>query len=206
MAGVAAVLSTISGIPARFAIAASADQVGHNELRIGQALHEDRLGLGTNGGLHVCQVTDINELGDNPKPRQCDLEQVVCPTIEARRRHHLVTGSQDGDERQGLGSLPRGCRERRHPALERGDPLLEDVVGGVHDARVDVSELLERKQRRCMIRIPELVTCGLIDWNRARPRRRIRSVASMQSEGLEAGGVGGHGGSSVTVILLRDSG
>ena len=48
---------------------------------------------------------------------------------------------------------PDATSERAGAALERGDALLDDVLGRVLDARVDVAELGEREQvrgvRRC---------------------------------------------------------
>ena len=50
---------------------------------------------------------------------------------------------RDGEELRGVA---RRGRERRDAALERGDPLLEDVRRRVHDPRVDVPELLQREE------------------------------------------------------------
>jgi hypothetical protein len=42
---------------------------------------------------------------------------------------------------------PEAGGHRRHPAFERRDALFEDVGGRIHDAGVDVAELLQREQR-----------------------------------------------------------
>ena len=43
------------------------------------------------------------------------------------------------------------------------DPLLQHVVGRIHDARVDVAELLEREQVGGMLGVAELVGRRLIN-------------------------------------------
>ena len=41
---------------------------------------------------------------------------------------------------------PEAVARRGDSAFERGDALLEDVGGGVHDAGVDVAELLQARR------------------------------------------------------------
>jgi len=65
---------------------------------------------------------------------------------------------------------PGGSNGRRSPppALEIGDALLERVGGGVHDAGVDVSELLQSEQAGGVLRAVEDVTRGGVDGDGAR--------------------------------------
>ena len=64
--------------------------------------------------------------------------------------------------------------------FERCDALLQHVRGRVHDARVDVSEFLQREQARRVVGILKDERSGLIDRNGARPGGRIRRIAVMQ--------------------------
>src|SRR4051794_11988864 len=82
-------------------------------------------------------------------------------------------------------ALARADGERGRTAFEGGDSLLEHVAGWVHDAGVDVTELLEGEQVRRMLGPAELVGCRLVDRHSYRSCRRIGSVGpSMQDERL----------------------
>ena len=59
-------------------------------------------------------------------------------------------------------------------ALERGDALLEDVGGRVHDPGVDVAELLEPEEAGGVGGVVEDVAGGGVDRDRAGVRRGIR--------------------------------
>ena len=62
---------------------------------------------------------------------------------------------------------PLDSGERADAAFERGHALLEHVRGGVHDARVDVAELLEGEQIGGVRGILEDVRSGLVNGNGA---------------------------------------
>ena len=101
------------------------------------------------------------------------LEQVVRAAVQAVGRHDLVARSGDGEDGVADGRLPRRQRQRADAALQRRDALLEHVGGRVHDAGVDVAELLQREQVGGMIRIVEDVRRRLVDRHRPGPRGRI---------------------------------
>ncbi len=77
--------------------------------------------------------------------------------------------------------------EKRVAALEGGDPLLEDVRRRVHDARVDVPELLQGEQPRAVLGGVERVRGRLVDRDRARVRAGGGLLAGVNLERLEAG-------------------
>ncbi len=80
-------------------------------------------------------------------------------------------------------------RDRRRPALEIGDPALECVGGRVHDARVDVSELLEAEKAGGVFRAVEDVARGGVDGDGARVRRRVGFfLADVNRAGSKADG------------------
>ena len=81
--------------------------------------------------------------------------------------------------------LPRCHRQSSHSALERGHALLQHGLRRIHDAGVDVAELLEREQVGGVLSGIELVGGRLID--RHRDRRgggRVRAVARVQHDGF----------------------
>ena len=72
--------------------------------------------------------------------------------------------------------------ERRRAALERGDALLEDVGGRVHDPGVDVPELLQREEARPVVGVVERVGRRLVDRDGAgvRPGRGLLPGVDLQ--------------------------
>src|SRR5690606_26594100 len=68
---------------------------------------------------------------------------------------------------------------------ERGNALLEHALGRVHDARVDIAELLQAEQRRGMAGIIEYVGSGLVDRRDPRLGGRIRLCTCMDGERVE---------------------
>ena len=78
-------------------------------------------------------------------------------------------------------------------AFERRHALFEDVGGGIHDAGVNVPELLQREQCGGVRGILEDVRGGLIDGHGARERCLVGCVAGVQRAGSEAHLPGGSG-------------
>ena len=78
-------------------------------------------------------------------------------------------------------------------AVQRGDALLQHVVGRVHDAGVDVCRVRQAKQVRGVLGIAELVAGRLVDRNGDRVGGRIAAVARMKNERLGMLAVGRHG-------------
>ena len=82
--------------------------------------------------------------------------------------------------------LARSQRQSGRPTLEGGDALLEHVVGRVHDARIDVAELLQREQIARVLGVAELVGRRLIDRHRDRAGGRVGTPAGVQKHGFKA--------------------
>ena len=129
--------------------------VGHIVPRVANALNVHGLGLVVNGGGNVLGLVAVDKLGRDAQAREHDLELVVGAPVEVRRRDNVVASvgeRRNGDE---LSALARCRREGRDTTLESRHALLEDVDGGVHDAAVDVTKLLEAKEPRAVGRVIE---------------------------------------------------
>jgi len=74
------------------------------------------------------------------------VEEVVGAAVERGGGDDLVAGAGEGKDGKGLGGLARGGGQRGDSAFERGDALLKDVGGGVHQPGVDVAKLLQREE------------------------------------------------------------
>ena len=92
------------------------------------------------------EVVGVDEADLDAEARQGVVEEVVGAAVERGGGDDLVAGRGEGGDGEGFGGLAGGGGERRRAAFERGDALLEHVGGGVHDAGVDVAELLQREE------------------------------------------------------------
>jgi anti-sigma factor RsiW len=93
-----------------------------------------------------------------------------------------MTDVLDREERRGLS---RGERQRGHAAFQRGDAFFQNRLGRIHNAGVDIAELLEREQVARVLGGIELVGRRLIDRHRHRMGGRVGAIASgMQQDGF----------------------
>ena len=147
--GVAMVLSTISGTPFSCATADDPGGVEDVDLRVGDGLGEERLGVRSHRRPPRIQVVGVVDEADlDAELGQRVVEQVVGAAVEPRAGHDVIAGGGQVQDRERLGGLPGRQEQRRHPALERGDALLDDVGGRVPDPGVDVAGLGQAEQRR----------------------------------------------------------
>ena len=180
----AAVLSMISGTPSSRPILATSRDREDRELRIGQRLGVVAAGLGVGGAAEILRIGGIDEAALDAHRAHRVREQVPGAAVEVGRADEIVAGVADVLHREQRGRLARGQRQRRDAAFERGDALLQHGLRRVHDAGVDVAELLEREQVGGMLGRIELVGRRLIDRHRDRVGRRIGAIAGMQHDGF----------------------
>ncbi len=100
------------------------------------------------------------------------LEERERAAVERRGRDDGVARLREVQERERLRGLAGGRRDGRDAPLELGEPPLEDVRRGVHEARVDVSELAQAEEARGVLGPVEDVRRRRVD--RARPARSWR--------------------------------
>ena len=81
---------------------------------------------------------------------------------------------------------PRAGRQRADAAFQVGQALLEHVGGRVHDAGVDVAQLLQGEQVGRVFGVAELVAGGLVDRHGAAAGGRVGLLAGVQLAGGEA--------------------
>jgi hypothetical protein len=75
----------------------------------------------------------------------------------------VVTRLGDVEQCERRRRLARGHEERADAALERRDALLDDIGRRVHQARVDVAELLEPEEVSGVVGVVEDVARRLVD-------------------------------------------
>ena len=79
---------------------------------------------------------------------------------------------------------PEATASAADAALDRRQPLLQHVVGRVHDAGVDVAEFLQAEQVGGMLGAVELVGGGLVDRHRNGMGGAVAAPAGVQGEGF----------------------
>ena len=135
----------------------------HGELRVGQRLGIVGAGAVVGRPPEGLGVGRIGEAHGDAHGRQRVGEQVPGAAIEVGGADHVVAGPAQVLQRHRRGGLAGADGQRRNAAFERRHPLLQRITGGIHDARIDVAELLQPEQVRRMLRVAELVGRGLHD-------------------------------------------
>ena len=160
--------------------------VQHVAARIGDGLAVEALGLGRDGLAEVFRIVGIDELDVVAHLAEADVELRVGAAVERAGGHHFVARFQQAVDGEELRRLSAGHRQARDAVFERRDALLQHVRRRVHDARIDVAELLQREQLRGVLGILENERGGLVDRHRAGAGGGIRLVAVMQGAGVES--------------------
>ena len=73
-----------------------------------------------------------------------------------------------------------------HPPSRAFESGLERTLGRVHDARVDVADLGQTEEVRCVLGVAEFERRRLVDGHRSRAGGRIGFAADVDLLGLEA--------------------
>ena len=125
------------------------------------------LGVGLDGALHLCQVMGIDEGGLDAVLAQGVLQQVIAAAVDGLLGHDVVAGL--GQRLNGVadGGCAGSHSQSGHAALQRCDPLLEDVLGGVGQAAIDVAGVGQAEAVGCVLAVAEHIGSGLVDGHRA---------------------------------------
>ena len=109
------------------------------------------------GTAEILRVRRIDEAAFDAHGAHGVLKQIPGAAIDVGRAQKIIAGVTDVLHRKQRRRLPRGETECGHAAFERGDALLQHGLGRIHDAGVDVAELLEREQVGRVLGRTELV-------------------------------------------------
>ena len=135
--------------------------------RVADALDIDRLRPVIDQALELVGFVPLDEFRRDAQSGEGDFELVVGAPVQVARADDVVTGMrQRGDDHE-LRSLARGRPDGGSTSFERGDALFQHVDGGVHDAGVDVAELLEPEQAGAVIGVVEHIARGGVDGHGA---------------------------------------
>ncbi len=159
--------------------------VGHVAQRVADGFDEHGLGAAVDVPREAGRVARVREAGDDALARQRVREQVVGAAIERAGRDDVVAGLGDRLDRVGDGRHARGQRQRGDAAFERRDALFEHVVGGIHDAGVDVARHLQVEQVRAVPGAVEGVGRRLVDGHRHGAGGGVGCLSGVDGEGLD---------------------
>ena len=165
--------------------------VEHVHARIGDGFAVQGTRLRGDRLAEVFRVVGLDEFDVDAQTPEAHVELRVGAAVERAGRHQFIALPEQAGDRQELRRLSARCRETGDAALQRRHALLEDVRGRIHDAGIDVAELLQAKERRRMVGVLEGEGSRLVDGYRARSACRIRRVAGMQGLGGEPEFAGG---------------
>ena len=177
-------------------------EVGHAQARVADRLQKDGLGLAVDELAELLGVVGLGKARLDAEAFQLDFEQVVGPAVEVGRGDDVVAGLGERGEREQVRRLPARRRHRRRAAFERREALLEDVRRRVHDAGVDVAELLQAEELCRVVGAVEREGRGLVDRHGPAVGAGVGLLAGVELERVEvrraSGAVGavlnaGHG-------------
>ncbi len=160
--------------------------VQHVDLGVGDRFGEERFGVRPHRAAPRLQVVGIGHEADvDTQFGQRIVEQVVGAAVEPRAGDNVVAGAGQVQDRERLGGLTGRQEQGGHTALQRGDPLFDDVGGRVADPGVDVAFNLQSEQGRGVCGVVEGVGRGLVDRQGAGFGERVRLLAGVDLFGLE---------------------
>jgi hypothetical protein len=170
--------------------------VGEIEHRVADGLDEDGAGLFVDGLGEVLGILGIHQVHLDAQLGKNGVELRNRSTIEIVGGDDLVARFSQGDDGVEDGRGPRGHRHRGRAAFELRHALLEDVGGGIHQAGIDVAQLLEREEVGGVLRVLEDIGGRPVDRYPAR-HGCVRGLSRVQGQGFKSVGLRAHGLSSL---------
>ena len=173
-------------MPSVFGDARDGLDIRHHAAGIGEALDEDRLGALGQRALEIFRVFLVDEMAGPAEFAKTRPELRERAAVKIARGDEFVARLQQREEGQELRRVPRGRRDRRAPALQRRDALLQHGDGRIAQARVHMAEIVQIEQRRGVLGVLEHIGRSLIDRRDPRAGRSVRHGAGVDRLGLES--------------------
>lgn len=118
---------------------------GQEQIRVADRFGIHRAGVGANGLAQAVEIFGIDKAHFHTQAGQGVMHKVICATIQRSRADDVIARLRQIQNGEGFGSLAR-CGDRRLHRLQRGEPLLGHIVGGVHQTGVGVPELFQAEK------------------------------------------------------------
>ncbi|MFM1943842.1 MAG: hypothetical protein RI897_2824 [Verrucomicrobiota bacterium] len=160
-------------------------EVGDIEFRVADGFAVDGAGFGGDGLAEGVEVAGVDEIHRAAEFGHGVVEELVGAAVEVIGGDDFITDLGDiEDSERGCG-LAGGDSEGTGASFERGDALFEDIGGGVHDAGVDIPELLEGEKIGGVVAIFENVGRGLVDGDGAGACGGVGGLSGVEGERAE---------------------
>ena len=180
------VLSTITGSPCLCAIVGNLGEIRNVVLRIadGFQIHQPRVLI--HQLVDLSGMIGIEEAHLDAQLLEGLREQRPGASIQIGRSNEILAGMRDGKNRGVHGRLSAGKYEPSDAAINRGQSLLQHIVGRIHDPRIDVAELLKPEKPCGVVYVVEGEAGGGVNRHSSGMRKRIGCVAGMKCERAKA--------------------
>jgi hypothetical protein len=158
--------------------------IGHITRWIANTLAIDRASILVDQFLHILGAISLRETRADSALRENVSQECVRGAIQLRGGNNVIPGFGDIDERVFNRGHSGADTQRVNTAFQRCNPLFQDGIRGVSDARVDVPLDFEVKQSRTVFSTIKLECDRLIDRNGDRFRRGVAVVAGVNGNGF----------------------
>jgi len=155
-------------------------------IRVAQGLAIDNFGVGLNGLFKFFRLGRVHKGRGNAHAREGMRELIKRATVQPTAGHNMVALAAQRHDGHHLRRVPAAGRQRPHPTLKGGDPLLQHIVGRVHDARVDIAGFAQREQIGRVLGILKLVTRSVVDRNGSAARGWVGVLSCVQLTRIKA--------------------
>ncbi len=142
-------------------------KVRHCQSGIANGFQIDRLRLRIDQRFIALHLHPIGKSRLHPDAFEGVLELIVGAAVEMRGRNKVVAHRGDVVDRDELRRMPRSRRQRRRASFESRHPLLKDIRRRIHQAGIDVPELLQCKELGTVLGALELISRRLVDRHRS---------------------------------------
>ncbi len=154
--------------------------IEHVHARIADGLGVEEPRLRCNRFAEILRLIRVDEDGVDTEPAEADVELRVGAAVERAGGDDLVARAEQAGDRQELRGLSAGGGEAGDTAFERGHALFENARGRIHDAGVDIPELLQVEKSGGVFGVIEDVRSRLIDGHGARVTGGVGLVPRME--------------------------
>ena len=157
--------------------------------RIADAFAINETGAGVAKAGDVFRMRRINKAHFDALPRQSVSKKIVSAAIKRAGGDDIV--ARAGNCLDGISNRRHAARdhERANAALNRGEALLQNGGGRVHDAGVNIAGDIEIKKIGAVLRIIEGIAGGLINGNGDGAGGRVGTVSGVNGKGSAVHGI-----------------
>ena len=158
----------------------------NRNIRVAQGLAIDNFGIGLDGLFKFFRLGRVYKGRANAHAREGMRELIKRAAIQPAAGHNMVTLATQRHDGHHLRGVAAAGRQPPHPALKGGDPLLQHIIGRVHDARVDIAGFAQREQIGRVLGILKLITRSVVNRNGSAARRWVGDLSCVQLTRIKA--------------------